>query len=136
MADRLIERGWSETRARKGVVTVAFLTGLLLIPAARVDAPGAAVALIVGGCLVGLATGNLLVDSAELRAAGRDRPVDRRLQLHRQHRRHSVAAHHGLPDREDRIVHAARSCWPRALIAVGPLGALDHRQGIEGKSKR
>jgi nitrate/nitrite transporter NarK len=61
IADRLIEAGWSETRARKGIVTVAFLTGLLLIPAARVNTPGAAVGLIVGGCLVGLATGNLLV---------------------------------------------------------------------------
>src|SRR6478672_3239559 len=61
IADRLIHRGVSETRARKGVVTVAFLTGLLLIPAARVNAPGAAVALIIGGCLVGLATANLLV---------------------------------------------------------------------------
>jgi MFS family permease len=61
IADKLIGAGWSETRARKGVVTVAFLTGLLLIPAARVSTPGAAVALIIGGCLVGLATGNLLV---------------------------------------------------------------------------
>jgi MFS family permease len=61
IADRLVHRGWSETRARKGIVTVAFLTGLLLIPAARVSSPGAAVALIVGGCFVGLATGNLLV---------------------------------------------------------------------------
>ncbi len=61
IADRLVRRGWTETRARKGVVTVAFFTGLLLIPAARVDAPGMAVALIIGGCLVGLATGNLLV---------------------------------------------------------------------------
>jgi MFS family permease len=61
IADRLIASGWSETRARKGIVTVAFLTGLFLIPAARVNSPGAAVALIIGGCLVGLATGNLLV---------------------------------------------------------------------------
>jgi MFS transporter, ACS family, D-galactonate transporter len=61
IADRLVQRGWSETRARKGVVTFGFLTGLLLIPAARVNTPGVAVALIVGGCLVGLATGNLLV---------------------------------------------------------------------------
>jgi MFS transporter, ACS family, D-galactonate transporter len=61
IADRLIRAGWSETNARKGIVTFAFLTGLLLIPAARVNSPGAAVALIVGGCLVGLATGNLLV---------------------------------------------------------------------------
>ena len=61
IADRLIDAGWSESRARKGIVTVAFLTGLLLIPAARVTSPGAAVLLIIGGCLVGLATGNLLV---------------------------------------------------------------------------
>ena len=33
----------------------------MLIPAARVNTPGAAVALIIGGCLVGLATGNMLV---------------------------------------------------------------------------
>lgn len=61
IADRLIATGWTETRARKGIVTVAFMTGLFLIPAARVTTPGAAVALIIGGCLVGLATGNLLV---------------------------------------------------------------------------
>jgi nitrate/nitrite transporter NarK len=61
IADRLVGVGWSETRARKGIVTIAFLTGLLLIPAARVNTPAVAVALIIGGCLVGLATGNLLV---------------------------------------------------------------------------
>ncbi len=61
IADCLVRAGWSETRSRKGIVTFAFLTGLLLIPAARVSRPGAALALIIGGCLVGLATGNLLV---------------------------------------------------------------------------
>lgn len=61
LADRLVHAGWTETRARKVVVTVALLTGLFLIPASRVTSPGAAVALIIGGCLVGLATGNLLV---------------------------------------------------------------------------
>ena len=61
IADRLVRAGWNEMRARKTVITVAFMTGLLLIPAARVESAGAAVALIVGGCLVGLATGNLLV---------------------------------------------------------------------------
>lgn len=61
IADRLIRRGWDETRTRKGIVTIAFLTGLLLIPASRVASAGAAVALIAGGSLVGLATGNLLV---------------------------------------------------------------------------
>jgi nitrate/nitrite transporter NarK len=61
LADRLVESGWSDTRARKVVVTVALLTGLFLIPASRVTTPSAAVGLIIGGCLVGLATGNLLV---------------------------------------------------------------------------
>jgi ACS family D-galactonate transporter-like MFS transporter len=61
IADRLVKVGWSETRARKGIVTIAFLTGLFLIPAARVSSSGTAVILIIFGCLVGLATGNLLV---------------------------------------------------------------------------
>ena len=60
IADRLIKRGMSETRARKGIVTVAFLTGLLLIPAARVESATAAIVLIIGGSLVGLSTGNLI----------------------------------------------------------------------------
>jgi MFS family permease len=61
IADRLIAFGWNETRTRKGIVTIAFLTGLLLIPASRVQNATAAVALIAGASLVGLATGNLLV---------------------------------------------------------------------------
>lgn len=60
IADSLTRRGVSETLARKGVVTVAFLTGLLLIPAALVEKPSAAILLIMGASLVGLATGNLL----------------------------------------------------------------------------
>ncbi len=61
LADRLVVRGWTQSRARKTVVTFAFMTGLLLIPAAWAQTPAAAVAFIIGGCLVGLATGNLLV---------------------------------------------------------------------------
>jgi ACS family D-galactonate transporter-like MFS transporter len=61
IADLLVQRGWDETRTRKGIVTIAFATGLLLIPAARAGSAGAAIALIIGGSLVGLATGNLLV---------------------------------------------------------------------------
>jgi ACS family D-galactonate transporter-like MFS transporter len=61
IADLLVQRGWNETRTRKGVVTIAFATGLLLIPAARADTAGAGIALIIGGSLVRLATGNLLV---------------------------------------------------------------------------
>jgi nitrate/nitrite transporter NarK len=61
LADRLIRFGWDETRTRKGIVTFAFTTGLLLIPAARVADASTAILLIIGGSLVGLATGNLLV---------------------------------------------------------------------------
>jgi MFS family permease len=61
LADWLIRWGWDETRTRKGIVTIAFLMGLLLIPAARVETAQAALALIIGGSLVGLSTGNLLV---------------------------------------------------------------------------
>ena len=61
IADRLTASGWNETRTRKGIVTVAFLSGLLLIPASRVQSANTAVALIAGASLVGLATGNLLV---------------------------------------------------------------------------
>lgn len=61
IVDRLIRFGWDETRTRKGMVTIAFLTGLLLIPASRVESANAAIALLLGASLVGLATGNLLV---------------------------------------------------------------------------
>jgi MFS family permease len=61
IADRFIKLGWNETRTRKGIVTVAFLTGLLLIPASRVQTATAAIILVMGGSLVGLATGNLIV---------------------------------------------------------------------------
>jgi MFS family permease len=59
IADRLIRWGWDETRSRKGVITVAFISGLLLIPAARVQNAHSAIILIAGASLVGLATGNL-----------------------------------------------------------------------------
>jgi ACS family D-galactonate transporter-like MFS transporter len=61
IADRLIRYGYDETRTRKGLVTAGFLTGLLLIPAEHVASATAAIWLIVGASLVGLATGNLIV---------------------------------------------------------------------------
>jgi MFS family permease len=60
IADSLTRRGVSETLARKGVITVAFLMGLLLIPAALVENVSAAILLIMAASLVGLATGNLM----------------------------------------------------------------------------
>jgi MFS transporter, ACS family, D-galactonate transporter len=61
VGDSLVRAGWDETRTRKGLVTIGFLTGLLLIPAAQVNSANMAVALVIGGCLVGLSTSNMLV---------------------------------------------------------------------------
>ncbi len=61
IADRLIRRGWDETRTRKGIVTFAFFMGLFLIAAIRVSGTHAAIALLIAACFVGLSTGNLLV---------------------------------------------------------------------------
>ncbi len=59
IADRLIRAGWDETRARKGVITVAFLTGLSLIAAARAASADAAIALVALGSVVGLSVPNI-----------------------------------------------------------------------------
>ena len=61
IADCLIRLGWDETRTRKGIITLAFLTGLLLIPAAWVAGARAALVLLAGASLVGTAAANLLV---------------------------------------------------------------------------
>src|SRR5712692_7586282 len=61
LADRLVRAGWDETRARKGIVSAAFVSGLFLIPASLVTSHNAAIAFIMGGCLVGLSAANMLV---------------------------------------------------------------------------
>ena len=60
IADTLIRRGWDETTTRKGIVTIAFATGVFLIAAMRTAHTGTAIGLLIGASLVGLATGNLL----------------------------------------------------------------------------
>jgi ACS family glucarate transporter-like MFS transporter len=60
LADTLIRRGWNETRTRKGILTVAWATGLLVIPAGLASDISIAVPLIFGAGCVGLGTGNLL----------------------------------------------------------------------------
>jgi nitrate/nitrite transporter NarK len=61
ISDRLIRRGWNETRVRKGVITVAFSSGLFLIPAVLVAKGTSAVFLVTAASLVGLSTANLMV---------------------------------------------------------------------------
>ena len=60
ISDRLLRRGWNETRVRKGVLSVAFSTGLFLIPAALVAKATSAVPLVAAASLVGGSTANLL----------------------------------------------------------------------------
>ncbi len=60
IADTLIRHGWDETATRKGIVTVAFGTGIFLIAAMRSADTGVAIGLLIVASLVGLATGNLL----------------------------------------------------------------------------
>ena len=61
LADRLIRAGWDPTRTRKGIISISFTTGLLLIPAANASSAEMTLALIMGGCLVGLSAANQLV---------------------------------------------------------------------------
>ncbi len=60
IADTLIRRGYNETRTRKGILTVAWVTGLLVIPAGLASDITIAVPLIFAAAFVGLGTGNLL----------------------------------------------------------------------------
>ena len=61
IADHLVSRGWNDTLTRKGIISIAYAFGLLLIPAALVRSVTLSVALLMGACLVGLATGNISV---------------------------------------------------------------------------
>ncbi|MDE3179298.1 MAG: MFS transporter [Acidobacteriota bacterium] len=61
LGDHLIQRGWNETRTRKGIVTLGFLMGAFLIPAALVKSASLAGLLVIGAGLVGFGASNLLV---------------------------------------------------------------------------
>jgi len=59
IADRLISRGWDEGFSRKLIITISYLSALLLIPAGLVADTHTAVILLGGASLVGLSTGNI-----------------------------------------------------------------------------
>lgn len=59
LADRLVARGWDEIHSRKVIITGAYLTSLLLIPAGLVADNHFSVALLGGASLMGLSTGNI-----------------------------------------------------------------------------
>ena len=61
VADHLIHRGWNETLTHKGLLSVSFAMGLLLIPATWVDHASTALFFLCGASLVGFSTANMLV---------------------------------------------------------------------------
>ncbi len=70
IADRMVKRGWDETFTRKMIVTAAFFTSLLLIPAGLVGGTNSAVMLLGCASLVGLSTGNLYALVQRVSAGG------------------------------------------------------------------
>ena len=61
LSDRLILRGADPARTRKTIISLAFLSGLLIIPAATTTSKDIALLLIAGGCFVGLSGANQLL---------------------------------------------------------------------------
>ncbi len=61
IADHLVHRGWNETLTHKGLLSVSFAMGLLLIPAIWVNHASTALFFLCGASLVGIATANIMV---------------------------------------------------------------------------
>jgi predicted MFS family arabinose efflux permease len=59
VADRLVRIGWNELTARKTLITAAYLTSLLLLPAGMAADTHSAVLFLGGASLVGLSTANM-----------------------------------------------------------------------------
>lgn len=59
LADRLVAAGWDEIFSRKVIISVSYLTSILLIPAGLVEGNTAMIALLGGASLVGLSTANI-----------------------------------------------------------------------------
>jgi MFS family permease len=70
IADRLVAKGLDETFTRKAVSTVAFLAGILLIPAGLAGDAKSSVYFLGGAALVGLSTGNLYALVQRISAGG------------------------------------------------------------------
>ena len=61
LGDSLVRQGWGEARVHKWVVTVAFASGLLLIPAIRAPSATSAMLWLAGSSFVGLSSASALV---------------------------------------------------------------------------
>ena len=70
IADRLVAIGWDEVFSRKVVITAAYLTSIMLIPAGLVADTWSAVLLLGGASLVGLSTGNMYALVQRVSAGG------------------------------------------------------------------
>jgi len=70
IADRLVGLGWNELTARKTMITIAYLTSLLLLPAGLVAETHLAVLFLSGASLVGLSTANMYALVQRVSAGG------------------------------------------------------------------
>jgi ACS family D-galactonate transporter-like MFS transporter len=70
IADRLTALGYNERRARKAVITAAYLSSVMLLVAGRTANDATAVLMIGSASLVGLATGNLYTLTAHVAPEG------------------------------------------------------------------
>jgi nitrate/nitrite transporter NarK len=70
LADRLVVLGWDETFSRKVVITAAFLTSLLLIPAGLTAETNSSILFLGGASLVGLSTANIYALVQRVSAGG------------------------------------------------------------------
>jgi len=61
LSDRIIRRGGDPARTRNTLISIGFLSGLLVIPAAMASSPDVALMLIAGSCVVGLSGANQLL---------------------------------------------------------------------------
>ena len=70
IADRLVAHGWDESFSRKAVITGAYLSSVLLIPAGLVSGTNSSILLLGGAALVGLSTGNIYALVQRVSAGG------------------------------------------------------------------
>ncbi len=70
LADRLIARGWDEMVSRKLIITIAYITSILLIPAAFAETKMSMILLLGAASLVGLSTANIFALVQRITPAG------------------------------------------------------------------
>ena len=130
IADILIRRGWNETRTRKGIVTVAFFMGLLLIAAMRTVDYADGDRLLDRGLAGRTCHRQSAGDSAVLRSIRKSRNMDRSGKFCRQSRRNRRAAGGGISDQANGSYVPGFELGAIVLL-TGLAGLLVHCRRVE-----